>query len=327
MHVLITGAAGFIGTKLARALIERGRLAGAAGQAEDITRLTLLDAVATTAPRDAGMEVKILSGDICDSKLVSGALTPETGVVFHLAAVVSGQAEADFDLGMQVNLEGTRTVLEACRALPQAPRLVFPSSVAVFGGAMPEVIGDDTLPMPQTSYGAQKAVCELLVNDYTRKGFLDGRVLRLPTISIRPGKPNQAASTFASSILREPLQGDEAVCPVPEDTAIWIMSPRRAIGALLHACEVPAEQLGGNRVLNLAGLTVTVKEMLAAMEREAGAEAVARVRFEQDERITGIIAGWPPRFGSQRALRLGFQPDADMDEVLRIFLEDDILKG
>ena len=195
--------------------------------------------------------------------------------------------------------------------------------MAVFGGDKPDVIADDTLPRPQTSYGAEKAMCELMVNDYSRKGFLDGRVLRLPTISIRPGKPNKAASTFASSILREPLQGEEAVCPVPGHTGIWIMSPRRVIESILHGVELPEEALGGNRILNLAGLTVTVKEMMAAMERAAGKEVLELVRWEPDEETTRIISSWPARFGSERALQLGFQADADMDEVVRIFLEDD----
>lgn len=322
MHVVITGAAGFIGKKLCAALTRRGELQGPAG-AEQITRITLLDVVTPELAPAGEIEVKAMAGDIGDGPTLRQALDSTAAVVFHLAAVVSGQAEADFDLGMRVNLDGTRAVLDACRELKTPPRFFFPSSVAVFGGEMPEVIGDDTLPRPQTSYGAQKAMCEVMVNDYSRKGFVDGRVLRLPTISIRPGKPNKAASTFASSILREPLQGEQAVCPVPEDTGIWIMSPRQAIESILHGVNLPAGELGGNRILNLAGLTVTVREMLAAMEKAGGGEALARVRWEPDAEITRIISSWPARFSSERATRLGFRPDAGMDEVLRIFMEDD----
>ncbi|MCZ6629021.1 MAG: SDR family oxidoreductase [SAR324 cluster bacterium] len=323
MHVLITGAAGFIGSKLSKALAERGSLGDAAGKPVPISRITLLDVNEPQPPPDATVEIRPQAGDIRDPDQLRRALTRDTKAVFHLAAVVSGQAEADFDLGMGINLDGTRTLLDACRELPEPPKLVFPSSVAVFGGEMPEVIRDDTLATPRTSYGAQKAICELMINDYTRKGFVDGRVMRLPTISVRPGKPNQAASTFASSILREPLQGEQAVCPVPVETGIWIMSPRRVIAALLHGCDLAAAMWGEQRILNLAGLTVTVREMLAAMERAAGTEALQRVRMEPDQQITRIITGWPARFDSQRALGLGFQADADMDEVLRIFLEDD----
>jgi nucleoside-diphosphate-sugar epimerase len=267
--------------------------------------------------------VNRIAGDIGDSAALEGVLGGDAAMVFHLAAVVSGQAEADFDLGMRVNLDGTRAVLEACRRLKNPPRLFFPSSVAVFGGEKPEVIGDDTLPRPLTSYGAQKAMCEVMINDYTRKGFVDGRVLRLPTISIRPGAPNKAASTFASSILREPLQSEQAICPVPEDTGVWIMSPRRVIESILHGVELPGEALGANRILNLAGLTVTVREMLAAMERAAGKEVLDLVRWEPDAEITRIISSWPARFSSQRALGLGFRADSDMDEIVRIFMEDD----
>lgn len=323
MHVVITGAAGFIGKKLTTALAERGELRGLSGDPEKITRMTLLDIAAPDTEIPGNPEVSRMGGDIADGATLGRALGGDAAVVFHLAAVVSGQAEADFDLGMRVNLDGTRSVLEACRGLKQPPRLFFPSSVAVFGGDMPEVIGDDTLPRPQTSYGAQKAMCEVMINDYSRKGFVDGRVLRLPTISIRPGKPNKAASTFASSILREPLQGEQAICPVPEDTGVWIMSPRQVIASILHGVQLPAQELGGNRILNLAGLTVTVREMLAAMERAVGKEILDLVRWEPDVEITRIISGWPARFSSERALRLGFRADSDMDEVVRIFLEDD----
>lgn len=323
MHVVITGAAGFIGKKLTRALLQREALPGAGGEPEKISRLTLLDIAAPDAGPSGDIAVRSMGGDIGDGEIMREALGADAAVIFHLAAVVSGQAEADFDLGMRVNLDGTRGLLEACRGLETPPRLFFPSSVAVFGGEMPDAVSDDTPPRPQTSYGAQKAICETMINDFSRKGYVDGRVARLPTIAIRPGKPNQAASTFASSILREPLQGQTAVCPVPRETGIWIMSPRRAIDAILHAVELPPEKWGWNRVLNLAGLTVTVEEMLAAMERAAGPEALKLVRWEPNAEITRIITGWPARFNSERALQLGFRADADMDAVVRTFLEDD----
>jgi nucleoside-diphosphate-sugar epimerase len=235
---------------------------------------------------------------------------------------VSAGAEADFDLGMRVNVDGMRNVLEICRGQPAPPRLVFPSSVAAFGGDLPEVVVDTTAPTPQSSYGTQKVIGELLVSDYTRKGFLDGRSVRLPTIVVRPGKPNRAASGFMSSILREPLKGETAVCPVPAEAHMWIASPDRAVEMLIHAMELPANAWGWNRTINGPGITVSVAEALAALERIAGSETVRRVRFEPDATIAKIVLGWPVRFETARAYQLGFRRDAGIDEIIRAHLRE-----
>lgn len=317
MHIVITGGGGFIGRKLAARLLDRG-LGG-----RKLERLTLFDVIeAEGIPDDP--RVRLVAGDIGDERQVRELIGPGADGVFHLAAIVSANAEEDFDLGMRVNLDGTRHVLEACRALGTAPRVVFTSSVAVFGGDMPEVIEDRTIDTPQTSYGAQKAAGELLVADYARKGFLEGRSLRLPTIVIRPGRPNKAASTFASSILREPLAGQEAICPVERDAAMYILSPRRVVDALIHAFELPQEDFRGFRGLTLPGITVTVGEMVDALGRVAGERAVARIRFEPDARIQAIVAGWPARVDAARGRALGFQADAGFEAIIRAHVEDEL---
>src|SRR6266540_1606934 len=242
MKVVITGGAGFLGRRLARALLERGRLAGPDGAPRELERLVLVDLVPADGFRDPRVEV--VTGDLADEALLRRAIGTDTASVFHLAAVVSAQAEADLDLGMRVNLDGTRRLLDACRALARAPRLVSTSSVAVYGGELPALVGDDTPLRSQSSYGAQKAMGELLVADYTRRGFVDGRVLRLPTVTVRPWKPNRAASSFASRIVREPLAGVDAVCPVFPDTPVWVLSPRRAVEGLVLGHELPSAALG-----------------------------------------------------------------------------------
>jgi nucleoside-diphosphate-sugar epimerase len=244
--------------------------------------------------------------------------------VFHMAAVVSGAAEADFDLGMRVNLDGTRALLEACRRLSAPPRVVFASSVAVYGGVLPEIVNDTTTPAPQSSYGVQKLIGELLVGDYTRRGYIDGRALRLPTIVVRPGKPNAAASSFASGIIREPLAGVEAICPVVESTSLWLMSPTTAIDNLVHAHETPAAAWGATRAVNLPGLTASVREMLDALKIVGGAAAASRVRFEVDERIARIVYGWPARFDAARARELGFTHDVDIGSVVRAYAKEHV---
>jgi nucleoside-diphosphate-sugar epimerase len=318
MRVLITGGAGFIGRKLALRLLERGQLQG-----RGLEALTLFDLFpAENLPDDP--RISVVAGDITRPGVLLDLLRPGYDAVYHLAAVVSGAAEADIDLGYAVNLDGTRHLLDAVRAFARKPRLVFASSCAVFGGAMPEVLGDDTPLTPQTSYGAQKAMGELLVADFHRKGLLDGRSLRLPTICIRPGKPNKAASTWASSIFREPLSGQEAVCPVGRDAAMYLLSPRRVIDALVHAMELPSEELGTTRHINLPGTTYTVAEMVAALDRVAGAAVTARIRWEPDATIQRIVAGWPQRFATPRAERLGFAADTSLDEIVRQHIEDEL---
>ena len=244
-------------------------------------------------------------------------------VIYHLAAVVSSAAEADLDLGMRVNFDATRALLEGCRAQGlSATRLVMASSVAAYGGDLPEVLDDMTALHPQNSYGAQKAMSELLVNDYSRRGLVDGLVLRLPTIVIRPGRPNAAASSFASSILREPLNGEEAVCPVPTDLDLFVMSPAKVVEALIHGAEVPGEALGPFRAFMLPGITVSVAEMLEALREAAGEEALALVRHEPDARIAAIVGSWPARFTNERARRLGFQSDKNFREIVEAFLDE-----
>lgn len=320
MKVLITGGGGFIGYRLARKLLEHGSLAGPDGAQRPITGIKLLD---TAFPPNPDARLACVTGDLSAPGVVGEVLERDTAAVFHLAAVVSAGAEADFDLGYRVNLDGTRLLLEACRRLARPPRLVFASSVAAFGGDLPAVLDDATTPNPQTSYGTQKVIGEYLVSDYSRKGFIDGRSLRLPTIVVRPGKPNLAASSFASSIFREPLNGVEAVCPVPDSTGIWLLSPRRVVEAFIHAHDLPQSAWGSSRVLNLPGITVTVREGLAALARIAGERTAARVRVQIDERINRIVQGWPVRFDTPRARSLGFAADPDIDTVLRDYVADE----
>jgi D-erythronate 2-dehydrogenase len=327
MRVTITGAAGFLGRKLTNRILERGTLAGPSGAEETVSELVLFDVVEAPRPAAGAVDVRILEGDIIDPATVDALFAAPPDSLFHLAAVMSGQAEEDFDLGMRVNLDGTRGLLEACRHRAQAPRFLMPASVAVMGGdSMPETIRDETAPTPTNSYGTQKAICELLVNDYSRKGFIDGRVVRLPTVVVRPGRPNRAASSFASGMIREPMQGEPGVVPVPKDTPIWIMSPRQAIETLLYAHDLPAEKLGHNRIITPVGLTVTVGEMAEALRRVGGEEPYRRLEWGHDPEIARIICGWAGRFESERARRLGFKGDDSMDAIIRAFIEDDMIK-
>ena len=323
MRIVITGAAGFIGRKLARALLARGTLMDRHGTVQAIGEITLFDVVeADGMPDDPRLDT--VAADITDAAAVRSVIGPRTDGVFHLAAIVSANAEEDFDLGYSVNLDGTRHVLEACRALPEPARLVFASSVAVYGGAMPEVLDDATILTPQTSYGAQKAAGELLLNDYSRKGFADGRALRLPTILVRPGRPNRAASTFASSIIREPLAGQQAICPVEREAAMYILSPRRVIQALLHAFELPASDLGMTRMLTLPGITASIGALVDALEEVAGERVARRVQWQPDPIIQKIVAGWPAAFDARRARAMGFEADRDFAEVIRAHIEDEL---
>jgi nucleoside-diphosphate-sugar epimerase len=318
MNVLIIGGGGFLGQKLAGALAERREIKGA-----PITKMTLADLNAPSTP-DASFPVEGRAVDIVDAGQVSALMAEKPDVIYHLAAIVSGQAEAEFDLGMQINLYGSINVFEAARALGTNPTLVFTSSMAVFGGDTATPIGDREYLNPQTSYGAQKAAAELLLNDYSRKGFFDGRALRLPTITVRPGKPNAAASSFMSSIFREPLQGQEAICPVGPDYEHWFLSPRRCVQNLIIAAEIPAQNWGTNRCIALPGRTYNIGETVEAMRRVAGDEPVNRIRWEPDERIQAIVHGWKSRIDPSRALALGFVRDDSFEDNIRYFLEDDI---
>ena len=314
MRIVVTGGCGFLGRRVALRLLER----------RDVEELVLFDNTPSPAPLPEDPRLRLVTGDIADGETVRRVISPGTRSVFHLAAVVSGEAEADTDLGYRVNLDGTRMVLDACRALGTSPRLVFASSLAVYGGTLPPAVGDETPLMPQTSYGAQKSIGELLVNDYSRKGFVDGRALRLPTVVVRPGRPNRASSTFASSMIREPLSGREAVCPVSPETVMALASPRRVVEALLHAHDLPGNAFGASRSLQLPGFSVAVGEMAAAVRRAGGEEAYARIRWEPDPLIQRIISGWPAAVAAPRAKALGFSADAGIDEVVQAFIEDDL---
>lgn len=324
MNVVVTGGTGFIGRRLVPALLRKGSITTSDGTEGVIDKMLVCDVAEPLCPLPCDPRLATVYGD-CGELAETGELINETtGAVFHLAAIVSGEAEQDFDLGMRVNLHGTERMLEACRTMSSKPRFVFASSVAVYGGDMPEVIDDHTALTPQTSYGSQKAMCELLVNDYTRKGFVDGRALRLPTIIVRPGKPNKAASSFASSILREPLEGREVVCPVSEETGVWVLSPRRVVDCFMHAEALPADAWGTNRALCLPGLTVSVRAMMGALRDVAGDAVAERVRFEPDEFIEQIVYGWPTRFASDRSLEMGFRADQNVQEIIEAFIEDDL---
>ena len=314
MRVVITGGCGFLGRRVALRLMERA----------DLDEFVLFDNAASALPLPEDKRLRLVTGDVGDPATVRGVVCPGTSSIFHLAAVVSGEAEADTDLGYRVNLDSTRAVLDACRALGTCPRVVFASSLAVYGGVLPPTVGDETPLTPQTSYGTQKAIGEFLVNDYSRKGFVNGRALRLPTVVVRPGRPNRAASTFASSMIREPLSGREAVCPVSPDTVMALASPRRVVDALLHAHDLPAAAFGTSRSLQLPGFSVAVGEMADAVRRIGGKEAYTRIRWEPDPLIERIVSGWPQALTAPRAAALGFAADDGIDEVVQAFIEDDL---
>jgi D-erythronate 2-dehydrogenase len=318
VRIVITGGCGFLGRRLALLLLDKGSTLG------PIEELVLFDNAPSALPLPDDKRVRLVTGDIADRETVQKLITPGTDAVFHLAAIVSGQAEADTDLGYRVNLDGTRAVLDACRALGSAPRVIFASSLAVYGGELPPAVGDETALTPQSSYGTQKAIGELLVNDYSRKGYVDGRALRLPTVVVRPGLPNRAASTFASSMIREPLTGKDAVCPVSPETVMALASPRRVVASLAHALDLPGEALGQNRVLQLPGYSVSVGEMAEALRRAGGAAAYNRLSWQPDATIQAIVGSWPRELHAPRAKALGFQPDAGIDEAVQFFIEDDL---
>ena len=320
MKVLITGGAGFLGQRLARQLLAQGQLKDSHGQLQTISELVLVDVVAAHDFND--VRVKVVTGDIADGALMRATINTQTTSIFHLAAIVSGQAEADFELGMRINLDASRLLLDICRELGHKPKVVFTSSVAVYGGKLPDVVQDTTALNPQSSYGAQKAIGELLLNDYSRRGFVDGRVLRLPTISVRPGKPNKAASSFASGIIREPLNGEAAVCPVATDLRLWLLSPRGAIASLIAGHELAGEMFGASRTVNLPGLSVSVGEMVAALEDVAGSDVPARISYAPDPAIERIVKSWPGAWDTARAEALGLTADVDFASIIRAYMDD-----
>jgi nucleoside-diphosphate-sugar epimerase len=319
MHVVVTGGAGFLGSRLARELLAAGSLAVAGGAPRALSRLTLLDRVPVPADLAADSRVTVSLGDLGDPGFAQNALAGAE-LIFHLAAAVSGECEADFDLGLRANLQATQVLLASCRALGTSPVVVFASSVAVFGGSAETVITDDTWPVPQTSYGTQKVMCEYLLADYTRKGFLNGRAVRLMTVSVRPGRPNAAASGFLSGIVREPLAGQRAVCPVDPGTEVALASPAKAVGALLCAAMTSDQAWGGRTALTMPALTLTVAQMAAALTRVAGPQVSDLIDWVPDPMISRMFATWPARIQADRAARLGLIPDPDFDSVIRMHL-------
>ena len=320
MKVLIIGGGGLVGQKLARRLAERGELRG-----ERIDAMILADVV-DPAPVEAGFPVDLVSCDISDKASVEAAIPDDVDVIYLLAAIVSGQAETDLDLGYRVNMTGTWNVLERCRAMGTCPVVVFTSSIAVNGGEVPQPYGDTTFLNPQTSYGAQKAIGELLVNDYSRRGLIDGRAFRLPTISIRPGKANKAASSFMSSIFREPLQGQTANCPVDEDFNHYYLSPRRCVENLVKGAEIEAAAMGKNRAMVMPGRVLTIRQMIDAMTAVAGPEPAKLITWEKEPEIEPILAGWRMDITADRAMALGLEADESFEDNVRYFLEDDVAR-
>jgi len=321
MHILITGAAGMIGRKLTARLVADGALNGT-----PIDTLTLIDVAAPPRPEKFSGKVETAAAGIADPAAVQKAVAGRPEVIFHLAGVVSGEAEIDFEKGMRVNLDGSRLLLEAIRKTSDGyrPRLVFTSSIAVFGAPFPEAIADDFHLTPLTSYGTQKAIVELLLADYTRRGFVDGVGIRLPSIVVRPGKPNKAASGFFSSIIREPLAGQEAVLPVADSVLHWHASPRAAVGFLVHAAGLDAAKLGPRVNLTMPGVCCTVAEQIAALRRIGGDKVASRIRRAPDELVARIVAGWPRRFDTRRALALGFAVEASFDDIIRVHIADEL---
>jgi nucleoside-diphosphate-sugar epimerase len=324
VDVLVTGGSGFLGKRVVVKLLERGTVTIHGDDTADIDNLIVVDVVPPADSLAGDPRVRFVEADFALPDAFAPLITPNVGVVFHLGAAVSAECERDFDLGLQVNLMSTHRLLEACRHRAEQPRLVFTSSVAAYGGELPAVIGDDTPLTPQTSYGTQKGIGELLINDYSRKGFIDGRCLRLPTVIVRPGRPNQAASSFASAVIREPLQGEEYTCPVRPDTAMYVLSTRRAVAALVHAADLPVAAWGTNRSVCLPGITVTVGELVDALRDIAGDAIADGIRFQPDRFIEQIVHGWPVRFAPQRGLRMGFQADNSIHEIIHAFIGDEL---
>ncbi|MFT7233738.1 MAG: nucleoside-diphosphate-sugar epimerase [Cyclobacteriaceae bacterium] len=323
MRVIIFGGAGFIGKKLALELLDRGEIAIDGSEPKPISELVLFDKLkADGLPNDDRLVV--MNEDICDSAIIEKLLAKRVHVIFHLAAIVSGEAEKNFDLGMQVNLHANLTLLEKCRVLDYAPTMVFASSCGVFGGELTDVIGDQTGPTPKSSYGTQKAVVDLLINDYTRRGFIKGRAIRLPTIAIRPGKPNAATSSFISSIIREPLQGKSANCPVSAESKFWILSPKKVVENFIIACELPNDAWKGNWVVNLPGLTTPIADMVKHLELVGGKEAAELITWEPDEFLQSIVLTWPPEFVTTRAIDLGFKKDENVGEIIQAFINEEL---
>ena len=317
MQVLIIGGGGFLGKRLANELIENGGLT-----LGEMDHLTLVDvSFPEDMPQDPRLEY--IKADFSDEATIGDLLEKQPEVIFHLAAIVSGEAEMNFELGMKVNFHASLQLLEQCRKRSFRPRIVFSSSCGVFGGDVTKGVTDDTAPTPRSSYGTQKAIVELLMNDYSRRGFVDARSVRLPTIAVRPGKPNAATSSFISSIIREPLNGKRASYPVPAETAFWILSPKRVIQNFIRAANIEEKEIVNDRIINLPGLTVSVQEMIKSLERITSAEVTRLISYEPDAFLQSIVLTWPPHFDTPRANRLGFVGDTSVEEIIRSYMEEE----
>lgn len=319
MNILITGAAGFIGTALARALAATEIARNAQDAEFRIGRILLADRVPPAAPEDPRIHTAV--GDIGDPAFIASLVTPDTRLVFHLAGVVSGAAEADFALGMRANLDGTRHMLEACRALTEPARLVFASSIAVYGRPLPERIDDETPTRPTLSYGVQKLVCEILLEEYTRRGYVDARALRLSGVVVRPPAPNGALSGFNSDVIREPIEGRDYTCPVGPEAVIWLQTVGRCVKNLIHAAHLPSTFLGERRALLLPATAASIGEIVDAIRHIVSEEAAARVRYQRNDDLQTQFGAWPRKMSAARATRLGFEADAGLGEIIRGFLK------
>lgn len=317
MKVVVTGAAGFLGSRVADALLSNQPPCPL-----NVTELILTDVITPTARRENF--VKVVALDLTKPSAAEELIDNNCDVIFHLAAVVSGQAEAEFDFGMKANLDATRLLLDAVRRKAPNAKFVFASTAGVFGGDLPPIVDDLTAVMPQTSYGTAKAMCELLVNDYSRRGYLDGRIVRLPTVSVRAGVANAAVTSFASGIVREPLNGKVSICPVSKEQELWLTSPATVVRNIVHAATLDANMLGKWRAINLPGLRVSVGDMLAALRSVAGEQVASLVRFEYNETIARMVASFPINFDNSRALKLGFEVDFNFIDVIRSYVKDDL---
>lgn len=315
MNIIITGGQGFLGQRLAKTLLSQDKI--------KIEELVLIDVIKPIAPNN-DPRVRCIEMDLRNPESLDAIITKNTDAIFHLAAIVSSHAEQDPDLGYEINFLATRNLLEVCRRIKPSIRFIFSSSLAVFGGELPDVIQNATAVTPQSTYGTQKAMSELLINDYSRKGFVDGLVVRLPTICIRPGKPNKAASSFVSSIIREPLHGENAVCPVSEDLLLWLSSPNTIVENFIHALTLPSLPPRSWHVINLPGFMVSVKQMLADLAHIKGEEILEKITFEFDENINNIVASWPVEINCAQAQALGFKADADFASVIKQFIQFDM---
>jgi nucleoside-diphosphate-sugar epimerase len=324
MKVVITGGTGFVGSLLAGKLCAMGGLMGASGKSEDIDEIVLFDmALPEQQPKGIDGRVRLVAGEIADANMVRSIIDRSDISIFHLASVLSGGGEQDFDLAMRVNLQGNLNVLEAARAQGSRPKVVFASSIAVFGGSgMPKAVGDSTKQTPQTTYGTTKAIGELLINDYTRKGFIDGRSARLPTVIIRPGMPNKAASSFASGVFREPLNGVECVLPVGEETIMPVSGYRTIVEGFIRLHEADGEALGDDRAITFPGINATVADMIKSLKRVAGNRPLGPIRFDRDPVIERIVASWPTALNFERASALGLPVDTNLDSIVRAYIED-----